>query len=96
MSPSAINDQVAASTNAAARLTSKATSILLRTPWKPPNAISAEGIYIDLEDGRRVIDAVGGAAVACIGNGHPAVKKAIKEQVDKISCMRLFFRHSEV
>lgn len=49
-------------------------------------AINADGMYIDLEDGRRVIDAVGGAAVACIGNGHPKVVQAIKDQVDKISC----------
>ncbi|THH27692.1 hypothetical protein EUX98_g6496 [Antrodiella citrinella] len=63
----------------------KPTFILQRATWRPPIAVSGEGIYIELEDGRRVIDAVGGAAVACIGNGHPAVKKAIKEQVDKLS-----------
>ncbi|KAI0924247.1 hypothetical protein AcW2_005178 [Taiwanofungus camphoratus] len=64
---------------------SRPTSILHRTPWRPPVAISGEGIYVTLEDGRTVLDAVGGAAVACIGNGHPAVKKALKEQVDKLS-----------
>jgi adenosylmethionine-8-amino-7-oxononanoate aminotransferase len=32
------------------------------------------------------MDAVGGAAVACIGNGHPVVREAIKEQVDKLAC----------
>ena len=62
------------------------TSILHRTPWKPPVAVSGQGIYITLEDGREVIDAVGGAAVACIGNGHPVVREAIKEQVDKLAC----------
>jgi adenosylmethionine-8-amino-7-oxononanoate aminotransferase len=63
------------------------TAILHRTPLPPPVAARAEGIYIDLEDGRRVIDAVGGAAVACIGNNHPKVLQAIKDQVDKMSCM---------
>jgi len=63
----------------------KPTAILHRTPWRPPTAVGGDGIYINLEDGSRVIDAVGGAAVACIGNGHPAVKKAIKDQVDKLS-----------
>ena len=62
------------------------TSILHRTPWQPPVAVSGKGIYITLEDGRQVIDAVGGAAVACIGNGHPVVCEAIKEQVDKLAC----------
>jgi 4-aminobutyrate aminotransferase-like enzyme len=62
------------------------TSILHRTPWQPPVAVSGQGIYITLEDGQEVIDAVGGAAVACIGNGHPVVSEAIKEQVDKLAC----------
>ncbi|KAJ3479147.1 hypothetical protein NLI96_g9263 [Meripilus lineatus] len=61
------------------------TSILHRTTWRPPVAVSADGMYIQLEDGRRVIDAVGGAAVSCIGNGHPDVTKAMKDQIDTVS-----------
>jgi len=61
------------------------THILHRTPWQPPIAVAAEGIYIDLEDGKRVIDGVGGAAVVCLGNSHPTVMQAIKDQVDKVS-----------
>ncbi|KAH9849939.1 PLP-dependent transferase [Lenzites betulinus] len=72
-------------TNGNAKKDVRATAILHRTPWQPPVATSAEGIYITLEDGTKLIDAVGGAAVACIGNGHPAVQKAIKEQVDEVS-----------
>lgn len=64
----------------------KATAILHRTPWQPPVAVSGRGVYITLEDGREVIDAVGGAAVVCIGNGHPVVQEALKEQVDKLAC----------
>jgi adenosylmethionine-8-amino-7-oxononanoate aminotransferase len=64
----------------------RATAILHRTPWQPPVAVGGQGIYITLEDGREVIDAAGGAAVACIGNGHPVVREAIKEQVDKLAC----------
>jgi len=63
----------------------QSSAILSRVPWKLPVASKGEGIYIDLQDGRRLIDGVGGAAVACIGNGHPAVKQAIKDQVDKLS-----------
>ena len=33
----------------------------------PPKAIGGEGIYLIAEDGRRVIDASGGAAVSCLG-----------------------------
>ena len=76
--------------------TPKTSSILHRTPWRPPVAVSGEGIYLELEDGRRIIDAVGGAAVTCIGNGHPEVKKAIKEQVDKLSCMSQCLRPADL
>lgn len=64
----------------------KPTSLFYRTPWRPPVVVSAKGIYFNLEDGRRLIDAVGGAAVACIGNSHPTVMQAIKDQTDKVSC----------
>ncbi|THU92737.1 hypothetical protein K435DRAFT_671560 [Dendrothele bispora CBS 962.96] len=62
----------------------KATSLIHRTPWIPPIATSAEGIYLTLEDGRTVIDAVGGAAVACIGASNAHVKKAITDQLDRL------------
>ncbi|KAG1723840.1 uncharacterized protein EDB91DRAFT_1340148 [Suillus paluster] len=61
------------------------TSILHRTPWTPPIAIATDGVYIDLEDGRRVIDGIGGAAVTCIGGRHPKVVKALKDQIDVMS-----------
>ncbi|KAH0582800.1 hypothetical protein H2248_010709 [Termitomyces sp. 'cryptogamus'] len=61
------------------------TAILHRTPWTPPVAKGAEGIYVDLEDGRRVLDAVGGAAVTCLGNSHPKVIQAMKDQIDNLS-----------
>lgn len=50
-------------------------------------ATFGEGIYLDLEDGQRLIDAVGGASVACLGTSHPKVIQAIKDQVDRVPCM---------
>ncbi|GJJ10869.1 hypothetical protein Clacol_005097 [Clathrus columnatus] len=32
------------------------TSILHRTPWIPPVAVSGKGLYITLEDGKVVLD----------------------------------------
>ncbi|KAI6113129.1 hypothetical protein F5141DRAFT_1188308 [Pisolithus sp. B1] len=61
------------------------TSILHRTPWQPPVAVAAEGLYIDLEDGQRLIDGVGGAAVTCVGASHPKVIQAIKDQLDTLT-----------
>lgn len=77
---------MSATTNGDAKYGSRPTAILHRTPWRPPVASSAEGIYVTLEDGTKLVDAVGGAAVSCIGNGHPKVRQAIKDQVDKMSC----------
>jgi adenosylmethionine-8-amino-7-oxononanoate aminotransferase len=34
--------------------------------------------------GKRYLDASGGAAVSCLGHGHPAVREAIKRQVDRL------------
>jgi adenosylmethionine-8-amino-7-oxononanoate aminotransferase len=62
------------------------TSILHRTPWRPPVAVSAQGIYITLENGQQLVDAAGGAAVTCLGHGHPKVVEAIREQAGKMSC----------
>ncbi|KDQ65074.1 hypothetical protein JAAARDRAFT_28738 [Jaapia argillacea MUCL 33604] len=62
-----------------------ASHILHRTPWAPPRAVSANGIHLTLEDGSKVIDAVGGTAVSCIGDGHPHVVAAVKDQVEKIT-----------
>ncbi|KAG9312824.1 PLP-dependent transferase [Chiua virens] len=61
------------------------TSILHRTPWTPPVALRADGVYVDLEDGRRVIDGIGGAAVSCLGTSHPKVIAAIKDQLDTLT-----------
>ena len=37
----------------------QSSAILSRVPWKLPVASKAEGIYIDLQDGTRLVDAVG-------------------------------------
>ena len=66
--------------------TTKSSSIFHRSLSQAPIVLVAEGIYIDLEDGRRVIDGVGGTAVACLGNSHPTVIQTIKDQAGKLSC----------
>jgi acetylornithine/succinyldiaminopimelate/putrescine aminotransferase len=44
---------------------------------------SAEGIELVASDGKRYIDLISGISVSNLGHGHPAVKEAIKQQVDK-------------
>ncbi len=50
----------------------------------PPVAVSGHGIYLRDAAGHEVIDGSGGAAVACLGHGHPKVLAAMKAQIDKL------------
>ncbi|MGF1475703.1 MAG: aspartate aminotransferase family protein [Geminicoccaceae bacterium] len=60
--------------------------ILHRTPKaRYPQAVAGDGIYIVDAEGRRYLDACGGAAVSCLGHNHPSVIKAIKGQLDQIA-----------
>ena len=51
----------------------------------PHNVTSGPGLYLNLRDGRQVIDACGGAAVAIIGNGGKEVMRASTAQMMKVS-----------
>ncbi|KAK3706395.1 hypothetical protein LTR37_012773 [Vermiconidia calcicola] len=50
----------------------------------PPRIVAAKGNYLRTEDGVDILDASGGAAVSCIGHGHPRVIQAIKDQLDAV------------
>ena len=50
-----------------------------------PVAAGGSGIEIVDSTGKRYIDASGGAAVSCLGHGHPAVTQALHEQLDKLA-----------
>ena len=59
--------------------------IFHRTPGHDyPMAARGDGPYIVDTEGRRYLDASGGAAVSCLGHSQPAVIQAIKDQIDKI------------
>ncbi len=49
-----------------------------------PVALRGEGCYVTDSEGRRYLDASGGAAVSCLGHDHPAVIQAIKDQLDRL------------
>ncbi len=50
-----------------------------------PLAASGNGARIVDTAGREYIDASGGAAVSCLGHGHPDVLRAMHEQIDRIA-----------
>jgi adenosylmethionine-8-amino-7-oxononanoate aminotransferase len=65
------------------------------TRARPPVAVRGEGIYLIDADGRRYIDACGGAAVSCLGHGHPKVVAAIAEQAASLEFVHTGFFTTE-
>lgn len=51
---------------------------------QPSRAVRGDGPYVIDENGRRYLDASGGAAVSCLGHSQADVIQAIKKQVDAI------------
>ena len=49
-----------------------------------PIAVRGEGIFLIGDDGRRYLDACGGAAVSCLGHGRSEVVAAIAEQAERL------------
>ena len=50
-----------------------------------PVAVAGAGIYLTASDGKKYIDASGGAAVSCLGHGHPDVLAAMHAQIDRLA-----------
>ncbi len=61
-----------------------------------PVAAGGQGIELIDTMGKRYIDASGGAAVSCLGHGHPAVNAALKAQIDKLSYAHTGFFTTDV
>jgi adenosylmethionine-8-amino-7-oxononanoate aminotransferase len=72
------------------------TKILYRDPKASyPTVVGGEGAYLIDSEGRRYLDASGGAAVSCLGHGHKAVIEAIKAQLDKLAYAHTSFFTNE-
>ena len=61
-----------------------------------PVAASGSGIEIVDSTGKRYLDASGGAAVSCLGHGHPAVTAALHEQLDRLAYAHTGFFTTDV
>ncbi len=61
-----------------------------------PTAVAAQGVTITDADGKTYIDASGGAAVSCLGHGHPDVLAAMHAQIDRIAYAHTSFFTTEV
>jgi adenosylmethionine-8-amino-7-oxononanoate aminotransferase len=61
-----------------------------------PVAVRGAGLYLYDAGGRGYLDASGGAAVSCLGHGHPDVLQAIHEQLDQLAYAHTSFFTTEV
>src|SRR5215469_14665774 len=77
-------------------MTSRLSRVLYRSLREtPPKAVGGEGVWLVAEDGRRILDASGGAAVSCLGHQHPRVLKAISRQASNLAYAHTAFFSSE-
>ena len=60
-----------------------------------PTAVGGQGVYLIDAQGRRYLDASGGAAVSCLGHGHPRVVEAIRKQAGEIAYAHTSFFTTE-
>ena len=62
----------------------------------PRKAVAARGMTITDAEGNDYIDASGGAAVSCLGHGHPDVIAALHDQLDRLAYAHTGFFTTEV
>jgi adenosylmethionine-8-amino-7-oxononanoate aminotransferase len=61
-----------------------------------PMAVGGRGIELFDADGKAYIDASGGAAVSCLGHGHPDVIAALHRQLEQLAYAHTAFFTTEV
>ncbi len=72
------------------------SSVFYRDPRASyPLATRAEGMFIFDADSKSYLDMSGGAAVSCLGHGHPGVVQAIQEQVATLAFAHTAFFTNE-
>jgi adenosylmethionine-8-amino-7-oxononanoate aminotransferase len=72
------------------------SSVFYRDPGATyPVAVRAEGMFIYDDAGREYLDMSGGAAVSCMGHGHPDVVAAVQAQAEKLSFAHTAFFTNE-
>ncbi len=72
------------------------TSVFHRSPGASlPTATGGQGVWLEDSDGKRYLDASGGAAVSTLGHGHPRVISAICDQATKMAFAHTAFFTNE-
>ncbi len=72
------------------------THVFHRNPREQyPVAVRGEGAYLIDRDGKRYLDASGGAAVSCLGHSDAAVVRAIQDQLGRLPFAHTSFFSNE-
>lgn len=72
------------------------TRVFHRNPRSAyPVAVRGEGAYLVDREGKRYLDASGGAAVSCLGHSDEAVVRAIREQLERLPFAHTSFFSNE-
>ena len=72
------------------------SNVFYRSPGSTyPIAVRGEGPYVYDSTGKQYLDGCGGAAVCCLGHGHPLIVEAIKVQVDRLAYAHTAFFTNE-
>lgn len=72
------------------------SSVFYRSPNHAyPRGARGEGVYLYDDTGKQYLDGSGGAAVTCLGHGHPDIIAAIKAQVDELAYAHTAFFTNE-
>ncbi len=58
-------------------------------------AVAGDGAYVIDANGKRYLDACGGAAVSCLGHSNEVVREAVKSQLDRLAWAHTSFFTSE-
>jgi adenosylmethionine-8-amino-7-oxononanoate aminotransferase len=60
-----------------------------------PTVVGGEGNYLIDHEGKRYLDACGGAAVSCLGHDNERIRTALKAQIDRIAFAHTSFFTNE-
>ncbi len=67
-------------------------SVFYRNPRHDyPVGVRGYGVYLYDADGKQYLDGSGGAAISCLGHGHPVVVEAIRLQVGRMAFAHTLF-----
>jgi adenosylmethionine-8-amino-7-oxononanoate aminotransferase len=72
------------------------THVFHRSLRQTPAVAVGAGLMLRDAQGRQYLDASGGAAVSCLGHGHPEVRAAMHAQIDQLAYAHTSFFTTEV